>query len=63
MVAIEVGHPPTRLLELCQHFDADLIVVGTGGRSDLGYLMLGSVAQRVLKHARSDVLVVPVAAE
>lgn len=63
MVAIEVGHPPTRLLELCRHFDADLIVVGTGGRSDLGYLMLGSVAQRVLKHARSDVLVVPVAAE
>lgn len=38
---------------------ADLIVVGTKGRSGLANLLLGSVAQQVLRTATLDVLAVP----
>lgn len=38
---------------------AELIAVGTGERSALEYAVLGSVAQHVLRHATTDVLVVP----
>ncbi|WP_298720148.1 universal stress protein [uncultured Ferrovibrio sp.] len=38
---------------------ADLIVVGTHGRSGLSKLMLGSVAQEILSCAEVDVLAVP----
>jgi nucleotide-binding universal stress UspA family protein len=36
---------------------ADLIVVGTHGRSGLHHLLLGSVAERVVQHAPCSVLV------
>jgi len=38
--------------------DIDLIVVGTHGRSGLGKLLLGSVAEDILRHARCPVLTV-----
>lgn len=38
---------------------ADLIVVGTHGRSGPARLLLGSVAEQVLKHSDRDVLAVP----
>ncbi|MEQ8661848.1 MAG: universal stress protein [Gammaproteobacteria bacterium] len=39
--------------------DADLVVVGTRGRSGLGKLVLGSVAEAILRTADRDVLAVP----
>ena len=38
---------------------ADLVVMGTHGRSGLGHLMLGSVTERVLAKAKGPVLTVP----
>jgi nucleotide-binding universal stress UspA family protein len=38
---------------------ADLIVVGTHGRSGLTHALVGSVAERVVQHATCPVLVVP----
>jgi nucleotide-binding universal stress UspA family protein len=39
------------------HRDAfDLIVVGTHGRTGLGHLVLGSVAEEVVRHAGCPVL-------
>jgi nucleotide-binding universal stress UspA family protein len=38
---------------------ADLIVIGTHGRSGLTHAVLGSVAERVVQHAACPVLVVP----
>jgi len=35
---------------------ADLIVMGTHGRSGLGHLLVGSVAERVIREARCPVL-------
>ncbi len=37
--------------------DVDLLVVGTHGRTGLGRLLLGSVAERVVRHAPCSVLV------
>jgi nucleotide-binding universal stress UspA family protein len=39
--------------------DADLIVVGTHGRTGLAHAMLGSVAERVVRRASCPVLTVP----
>lgn len=36
----------------------DLIVLGTQGRTGLGHILLGSVAERVVRHAPCPVLVV-----
>jgi nucleotide-binding universal stress UspA family protein len=38
---------------------ADLIVMGTHGRSGLGHLLIGSVAERVVRTAELPVLTVP----
>ena len=39
--------------------DADMIVVGTHGRTGLAHAMLGSVAERVVRRAACPVLTVP----
>lgn len=47
-VVIEPGCPQIDLPELTGRYSADLIAVGTRGRSPLGYALLGSVALHVL---------------
>ena len=50
---IRFGDPVTEILAEADAFGADLIVVGTAGRSGIGRMLLGSVAERVF--ARADV--------
>ena len=38
---------------------ADLVVIGTHGRTGLAHVVLGSTAERVLRHSRVPVLTVP----
>lgn len=38
---------------------ADIIVVGTHGRTGLAHVLLGSIAERVVRHAACPVLTVP----
>lgn len=47
------------ILAVAKETSADLIVVGTRGRSGLGKFLLGSVAEEVLRSADRDVLAVP----
>ena len=56
------GRPDELILKLAQEESADLIVMGTHGRSGLSRLLLGSVAERVLRQASCPVMTVPPAA-
>jgi len=62
---VEAGHPGRVVIEAASRVHADLTVCGTQGATGLRHLLLGSVAQHVLREARSDVLTVhaPVDAE
>jgi len=52
------GDPRRAILELAQAEQADLVAVGTHGRSGFRHLLLGSVAEAVIRGAQIDVLVV-----
>jgi nucleotide-binding universal stress UspA family protein len=52
------GHPPTEIARLAEEMEADLIVLGTHGRSGLGRLLMGSVAEQVMRKASCPVLTV-----
>ncbi len=56
-VEVAVGAPPSKIVEVANGRDADLIVIGSHGRHGLG-LLLGSTANGVLHHAQCDVLTV-----
>lgn len=58
-VLVDLGQPVPRILERAAGLPADLIVLGTHGLGGLEHLMLGSVAEKVLRRAPCDVLVVP----
>lgn len=52
------GHPPTTIAQLAAERQADLVVIGTAGRSGLPYILLGSVAEQTLRATPCDTLVV-----
>jgi nucleotide-binding universal stress UspA family protein len=60
-----MGQPATCLVELTEALGSRGIVVGARGLSAIEGLLLGSVAQQIIHHARGSVLVVraPAAAE
>jgi len=51
------GDPADRIVEVAESERADLIVVGNKGMTGASRFLLGSVPQKVLEHARCDVLV------
>ncbi len=53
---VMIGPPAGCILEAARR--ADAIVMGTLGRSGLPHLLLGSVAERVIRHAEVPVLTV-----
>jgi nucleotide-binding universal stress UspA family protein len=53
------GDPGEELLKLCRDPGFDLIVLGTIGKSGLKRFLLGSVADKVVRHSHVPVLVVP----
>jgi nucleotide-binding universal stress UspA family protein len=55
---VRVGDPAAEILAAAAAVSADLIVVGTHGRTGISGLLLGSVARNVLGHALASVLVV-----
>jgi nucleotide-binding universal stress UspA family protein len=55
---LEEGDASKRILEVAQEVQAGLIVMGTHGRTGLGRLLLGSVAEQVLRRAVCPVLTV-----
>jgi nucleotide-binding universal stress UspA family protein len=58
-VLVDVGHPAHQILERAGALPADLIVIGTHGHGGFQHLVLGSVAEKVLRRAPCPVLTVP----
>lgn len=54
------GDPATAILHIAKDIKADLIVLGTHGRTGLGRLLMGSVAEKVVRNAECPVLTVKV---
>ena len=52
------GLPASRIVEVAREIGAELIVLGSRGRTGLPHIMLGSVAERVVQTAPMPVTVV-----
>lgn len=55
---ILIGHPAESIIKYASNNGADLILIGTRGLGGFDKLIIGSVAQKVTKHANVPVLIV-----
>src|SRR5262249_53448396 len=55
---LEQGDAATRIVDAAQETQCDLIVMGTHGRTGLGRVLVGSVAEQVLRTAPCPVVTV-----
>ncbi|HEV8352997.1 MAG TPA: universal stress protein [bacterium] len=55
---IREGSPRPTILRTANRLRADLIVIGTHGRTGLAHVVFGSVAEHVVRYARMPVLTV-----
>ncbi len=53
------GVPYVEIVETAKEINADLIIIGTHGRTGLSHMLLGSVAERVVRSSLVPVLSVP----
>ncbi|MDH4092893.1 MAG: universal stress protein [Cyclobacteriaceae bacterium] len=51
--------PADGIIKTAESWGADLMVMGTHGRTGLMHLLLGSVAEQVLRHSKIPTVVVP----
>ena len=55
---VVIGSPRQTIVDWSKEQGADMIVVGSHGSSRLTYLLIGSVAEHLVRHAHCPVLVV-----
>jgi nucleotide-binding universal stress UspA family protein len=53
------GSPAVQLLKEAENFTADLVVVGSRGHGPLGRVVLGSVSDRIVRHAPATLITRP----
>lgn len=58
--AIREGSPSREIVGYADEYDCDVVVMGTHGRGGIDRLLLGSVAERVVRTAQVPVVTVPV---
>jgi len=58
-IQVENAQPHQAIIEAAQDKGCDLIVMSSHGRSGLSKLLIGSVTNKVLTHAKTPVLVCP----
>jgi nucleotide-binding universal stress UspA family protein len=59
-ILVREGDPVVEILETANELNCDLIVMGDHSKGVLAHTFLGSTAERVLRHIRRPVLVVPI---
>jgi len=59
----EYGLTADGILKCTAEFGADMIVIGTHGRTGIDRLLMGSIAENVVRHSKVPVLVVPLKGE
>lgn len=57
---IVIGDPASEIITVASEIDADLIVIPSRGKTGLRRWMIGSVAERVVRHTPCPVLVLPI---
>lgn len=55
---IREGNPSTEIISAVEEFKADLIVMGTAGRTGLDKFFLGSVSDKVLRTSKTPILII-----
>jgi nucleotide-binding universal stress UspA family protein len=55
---VQVGKPASEIVKAAKDWLADIIVIASHGRGGISRLLLGSVAEGVMRHASCPVLVV-----
>lgn len=53
-----VGTPYLKILEVANEVQADLVIMGTHGRAGMEHIIVGSTAERVVRHSKIPVLTV-----
>jgi nucleotide-binding universal stress UspA family protein len=56
----EMGDPKYKIIDVAEEWGADLIVLGSHGRSGLSRFLMGSVSEAVARHAHCSVTIVRV---
>jgi nucleotide-binding universal stress UspA family protein len=54
---VVIGEPVHEICQAVEREQANLIIMGSHGRTGLSHILLGSVAERVVRHASCPVLV------
>jgi len=56
----EVGYPATMVMQKVKDEKIDLLIMGTHGKTGLNRILIGSVAENVLRHTSCNTLIIPV---
>jgi nucleotide-binding universal stress UspA family protein len=57
---VEEGIPYQVILNVAKEWDADIIVLGTHGRTGISHLIMGSVAEKIVRHSEIPVFIIPI---
>jgi len=55
---VSIGEPAEEIIKMAKDSRSDLIITSTHGRSGLAHLVMGSVAEKIIRHAPCPVFVV-----
>lgn len=57
---VEEGIPYEVILNVAKEWDADILVLGTHGRTGISHLIMGSVAEKVIRYSKIPVFIIPI---
>ena len=55
-----IGSPVDEILDKAKSLPCDLLIMGTHGRKGLNHLLIGSVAEKVLRSSTCNTLIIPI---